>query len=269
MLCKSKQTLEVPHGWSCVRRWGGVLIGSAALTIGAPAVNACDLACRLAEYQNEQGVEVERDLEVIALMSKPKTRTAIALTLQNDYAPVQVADRLTPNEKAEIVEADREWERPSGAARMWFCSMATTEKRPFTRVSIMSTQVKCAGCRHFSAAEGRVSYVRKGCENLLDLASTERAVNVAQAGGNHVVIDHGNGIHRRYAHLANEDIMVKAGDTVKAGERIAGMGNSGRSQERHLHFEIGHSSKAFDSCGPVRSFDRIFDPADFLKGNTR
>ncbi len=56
------------------------------------------------------------------------------------------------------------------------------------------------------------------------------------AYGNTVEIDHGNGFRTRYAH--NEDLVVKAGDHVTAGQVIARMGSSGRSSAPHVHFEV-------------------------------
>ena len=54
--------------------------------------------------------------------------------------------------------------------------------------------------------------------------------------GKLVEIDHGNGLVTRYAHASL--LLVKPGDLVVAGQRIAGVGSTGRSTGPHLHFEI-------------------------------
>ena len=41
-----------------------------------------------------------------------------------------------------------------------------------------------------------------------------------------------------YLHMYEDGIYVKAGDTVTAGQMIAGVGNTGRSSGAHLHFEV-------------------------------
>ena len=54
--------------------------------------------------------------------------------------------------------------------------------------------------------------------------------------GNVIDIDHGNDLLTRYAHLSK--ILVKEGDIVQRGHRIALSGSTGRSTGPHLHFEV-------------------------------
>jgi len=56
------------------------------------------------------------------------------------------------------------------------------------------------------------------------------------AYGNLVEIDHGNGYRTRYAH--NDELLVRPGDHVTAGQIIAKMGSSGRASAPHVHFEV-------------------------------
>jgi murein DD-endopeptidase MepM/ murein hydrolase activator NlpD len=54
--------------------------------------------------------------------------------------------------------------------------------------------------------------------------------------GKMIEIDHGNGLVSRYAHASV--LLVKEGDLVVRGQRLARVGTTGRSTGPHLHFEV-------------------------------
>lgn len=56
--------------------------------------------------------------------------------------------------------------------------------------------------------------------------------------GNLIVIDHGTEEFTLLAHLKNGSLLVKPGDRVLRGQRLARVGNSGMSTEPHLHFQL-------------------------------
>lgn len=70
--------------------------------------------------------------------------------------------------------------------------------------------------------------------------------------GNHVVIDHGNGLTSVYAHL--DSITVKINQDVNIDNTIGYEGTTGLSTGTHLHFEI-------------RINNKVTDPHKFISGN--
>jgi murein DD-endopeptidase MepM/ murein hydrolase activator NlpD len=54
--------------------------------------------------------------------------------------------------------------------------------------------------------------------------------------GKVLVVDHGYGVKTRYGHLS--EVFVKLGDRVKRGEKVAAVGNTGKSTGPHLHYEV-------------------------------
>ncbi len=71
--------------------------------------------------------------------------------------------------------------------------------------------------------------------------------------GNTVAIDHGQGVVSFYIHL--QQIMVKEGEMVEAGNKIATVGQTGRANGPHLHFSIYVNKTA---SNPIQWFKTAF-----------
>jgi urea transporter/murein DD-endopeptidase MepM/ murein hydrolase activator NlpD len=63
-------------------------------------------------------------------------------------------------------------------------------------------------------------------------------INLEQNWGNTIVIKHLEGLYSKVSHLKKNSAKVKPGDYVKQGDIVALCGNSGRSPEPHLHFQV-------------------------------
>ena len=87
----------------------------------------------------------------------------------------------------------------------------------------------------------------------------------AKGYGKEIVLKSKNGLFARYGHLNN--IFVKIGDKVKAGEIIGEVGNSGLSSGPHLHFEI-NKTEGFPATKPNISIDpkKVIDFKSPFKG---
>lgn len=68
--------------------------------------------------------------------------------------------------------------------------------------------------------------------------STAVPLTMANVAGNAIVLDLGDGQFAYYAHLKPGSVRVNAGDTVRRGQVLAQIGNSGDARWPHLHFQI-------------------------------
>ncbi len=68
-------------------------------------------------------------------------------------------------------------------------------------------------------------------------------VNIEKNWGNTIVLNHNNGLFSQISHLKKDSFKVKVGDFVEKGTMLASCGNSGRSPEPHVHFQVQLSPK--------------------------
>lgn len=105
------------------------------------------------------------------------------------------------------------------------------------------------GVEVLAAAAGRVARLRDGVD---DVSVRVRGVENLQGQdcGNGVVIDHGDGWETQYCHLARGSIVVDQGAQVSAGQPIARIGLSGRTEYPHLHFTVRKDGEVIDPFAP-------------------
>lgn len=98
----------------------------------------------------------------------------------------------------------------------------------------------------------------KGAHGSPILAAADGVVSFAGWRGGYgrcVEITHGNGMMTRYAHMSS--LSVEQGQNVRRGEKLGGMGSTGRSTGTHLHFEVRINGTAVDPAKFLRRQPRV------------
>ena len=155
--------------------------------------------------------------------------------------------------------------RPAVKPRARTTSRSAPTVKPRQRPAIPDHKLPAARGSFIWPLEGRVishfGVKGKGLHNDgVNLAAPRGApVRATQSGvvayagnelrgfGNLVLIRHANGIMSAYAH--NDSLLVKPGDTVRKGQKIAKVGSTGSVETPQLHFEIRKGREALD---PIR-----------------
>lgn len=91
----------------------------------------------------------------------------------------------------------------------------------------------CYGLPILAPAAGYVINMLEGMED-----NVIGDVNVTENWGNTIVIKHSEFLYSKISHIKNASFKVKIGDYVKKADVIAYCGNSGRSPEPHIHFQL-------------------------------
>jgi len=87
-------------------------------------------------------------------------------------------------------------------------------------------------------ADGRVVAAVDTARDDRQIVMPAVMADVINMYGNYLVIDHGNGEFSMLGHIQQGSLRVRAGDTVRRGQHVAGMGAAGSSKMPHLHYEL-------------------------------
>jgi hypothetical protein len=109
-----------------------------------------------------------------------------------------------------------------------------------------------------AVGDGRVVEVQDGIpENDPTSATKAVPITLTTVGGNYVILDLGRGRYAFYAHLQPGSLCVRRGDTVRRGQVLAKLGNSGQSDAPHLHLHIADAPTPLAAEGIPMVFDRF------------
>ncbi|MCA2010693.1 DUF5930 domain-containing protein [Cereibacter sphaeroides] len=136
------------------------------------------------------------------------------------------------------------------------------ERTPFARPVGSARLTSAFGYRRDPITGGRRLHAGQdwgGSRGTPIHATADGVVTFAgrQSGyGNIVIIQHDFGFETRYAHMSS--IAVTTGQRVSRGDRVGGMGSTGRSTGVHLHYEIRVGGDPINPMTYIRAAQNVF-----------
>jgi hypothetical protein len=110
------------------------------------------------------------------------------------------------------------------------------------------------GMEIHAVADGVVTQTKDGIPQNIPNQAPVVPITLETIGGNHVIMEIGNGLYAFYAHMQPGSIRVKVGDNVRRGQVLGLLGNSGNSTEPHLHFHICNANSELGCEGLPYAF---------------
>ncbi len=122
------------------------------------------------------------------------------------------------------------------------------EGRLFTGDKTQLSSYPYFGSEIHSVADGVVVATADGLPEQVP-GKLPAGATIENAGGNHVVVDIGDGRFAFYAHMQPGSLRVKRGDRVTRGQVLGLLGNSGNTDAPHLHFHVMDDPSPLNSNG--------------------
>lgn len=177
------------------------------------------------DLSRQSGLSVEEIVEVNGLRSADEVAAGQVIFLPVGGGPVVDAPAPAEREEPVVLEAPNgptplSWPADGVVLR----AFSTGKKLPYDGLLIAAP----AGTAVTAAADGEVLF----------------AGDQGTDYGYIVVVRHGGDLVTVYGHLAGA--VVKAGERVRAGQRLAVVGTSGRQESPRLHFQVRRGRTVVD-----------------------
>ncbi|MCK4408067.1 MAG: urea transporter [Bacteroidales bacterium] len=142
--------------------------------------------------------------------------------------------KVTQGQDDEITHKD-DWKHA------WDFEITDEENSAFKRSGTKREDYYCYNKPIIAPADGWVEEIVDGIDD-----NKIGDVNMENNWGNTIVIKHAEKLYSKVSHIKKESFKVKKGEFIKKGKIISYCGNSGRSPQPHIHFQI-QSEPYFDS----------------------
>ena len=102
-----------------------------------------------------------------------------------------------------------------------------------------------------AARDGTVEWLQDNLTVTQDPKTNTPPLAGREIWGNAVRILHPGGFTSWYFHIQHKGVLVNVGDAVQSGQPIATSGNTGRSDEPHLHFQVQADATDWGQSVPI------------------
>lgn len=138
---------------------------------------------------------------------------------------------------------------PGEGFRDYQCADLSYEGHKGTDFAVPTRADMMAGVNVFAAADGRVRGFRDGMPDTGYSKETAAEVDGKECG-NGVLLVHPGGWETQYCHLKQGSVAIRNDQTVKAGDILGQIGQSGRAEFPHLHLSVRQGGKPVDPFDP-------------------
>lgn len=138
---------------------------------------------------------------------------------------------------------------PGPGAKDYRCGARSYDAHSGIDFRLLDLPAQKAGVAVLAAADGKVLRARDG---VPDISIRDAGVETAKGRecGNGLVIEHAGGLSTQYCHMAQNSLVVKPGDSVRAGTPLGKVGLSGNTEYPHLHFTVMRNGVTVDPFAP-------------------